>query len=445
MSLLGGRKVIHAQSREIIYNVYKHTRENNRFMAESGILNFVSAATGVSTSSIERIRDEGERDLEQGERKFSSPHKKRPRKSIVKDMDEHLKYDIRRVVLNFHKTEQCRMTVKQLKLKLEHDFNLNLSKTSLLKVLKELKFRWRKTRNNRKILCEKQSIRILRTRYLQSIVKYREENRPIVYLDETYIHSSHTSSKSWNDDSSEGLFGTISKGQRLIMINAGGDMGFIPNALLMFKSGTKSGDYHDEMNGTNYEKWLKDKLIPNLPPNSVVVIDNAPYHNVKLNPAPTSNSRKQDIITWLEEKGIAHNPAMLKLQLYQLVKDNRDKYIEYKFDKLLTDDGHSVLRLPPYHPDLNPIELVWATIKGNVAKKNTTFKLNDVSRLAEYEFNEFTDEDWRKRCDHILKNESTYIGHELFMETEPINRIAINLGEDGDTSSDSSVDISDYE
>jgi hypothetical protein len=42
----------------------------------------------------------------------------------------------------------------------------------------------------------------------------------------------------------------------------------------MFKSGTKYGDYHHEMNFDEYERWLKTKLIPNLPPNSVLLEDN---------------------------------------------------------------------------------------------------------------------------------------------------------------------------
>jgi hypothetical protein len=47
-------------------------------------------------------------------------------------------------------------------------------------------------------------------------------------------------------------------------------MGFVPNALLIFKSGckSKSTDYHDDMNAENEEK---EKLIPNLFQNSVVV------------------------------------------------------------------------------------------------------------------------------------------------------------------------------
>jgi hypothetical protein len=94
-------------------------------------------------------------------------------------------------------------------------------------------------------------------------------------LDETYLHSKHTSSKNWTDESTKGLFANILKGLRLIIIHAGGEMGFIPNCLLMFKSKTKSGDYHSETNSQNYGKWLEEKLIPNLP-NSVVVTDNAP-------------------------------------------------------------------------------------------------------------------------------------------------------------------------
>jgi hypothetical protein len=47
----------------------------------------------------------------------------------------------------------------------------------------------------------------------------------------------------------------------------------------MFNSGTKYGD-HDEINFDNHERQLKIKLLPNLPPNSGLVVDNAAYHNI---------------------------------------------------------------------------------------------------------------------------------------------------------------------
>ena len=33
----------------------------------------------------------------------------------------------------------------------------------------------------------------------------------------------------------------------------------------------------------------------------------------------------------------------------------------------IRDRGHNVLRLPPYHPELYPIELIWARIKYTAA------------------------------------------------------------------------------
>ena len=48
---------------------------------------------------------------------------------------------------------------------------------------------------------ERHDIRSLRVKYLRAITAYREEGRPIVYAEETYIHSSHTTSYAWDDGS----------------------------------------------------------------------------------------------------------------------------------------------------------------------------------------------------------------------------------------------------
>ena len=41
--------------------------------------------------------------------------------------------------------------------------------------------------------------------------------------------------------------------------------------------------------------------------------------------------------------------------------------MKYVVDELALKRGITVLRLPPYHCELNPIELVWAQVKGEVA------------------------------------------------------------------------------
>jgi transposase len=46
----------------------------------------------------------------------------------------------------------------------------------------------------------------------------------------------------------------------------------------------------------------------------------------------------------------------------------------------------TLLRLPPYHPELNAIEKIWALVKNWVAANNVSFKLDDVEQLARTRF-----------------------------------------------------------
>jgi transposase len=61
---------------------------------------------------------------------------------------------------------------------------------------------------------------------------------------------------------------------------------------------------------------------------------------------------------------------MLKVQLYEMIKAYKPKYKTFLVDEIMIANGHTVLRLPPYHPDLNRIELIWADVKQWVGKKN---------------------------------------------------------------------------
>ena len=54
---------------------------------------------------------------------------------------------------------------------------------------------------------------------------------------------------------------------------------------------------------------------------------------------------------------------MLKDELLELCKNQKQEPV-YVLDQILSQHGHLALRLPPYHPDLNPIELIWANLKG---------------------------------------------------------------------------------
>jgi hypothetical protein len=73
-------------------------------------------------------------------------------------------------------------------------------------------------------------------------------------------------------------------------------MGTIEGEELIFNSRVTSQDYHDDKNSTNYNKWLQVKLIPL---GSIVILDNASYHTVQENKAPTRTSNGRKTQKWL--------------------------------------------------------------------------------------------------------------------------------------------------
>jgi len=127
------------------------------------------------------------------------------------------------------------------------------------------------------------------------------------------------------------------------------------------------------MNHAYYKKWLQEKLIPNLESKSVIVVDNASYHNVQLNRHPTSNTRKGEMLFWLDKHGRRYRSNMTKADLYYLIKMHKPQYETFAIDCSLADHGHTVIRLPPYHADLNPIEKIWGIMKTRIAAKKCYF------------------------------------------------------------------------
>jgi len=104
---------------------------------------------------------------------------------------------------------------------------------------------------------------------------------------------------------------------------------------------------------------------------------------------------------------------------------------------LLADHGHTVIRLPPYHPDLNPIEQIWGIVKTRIAAKNVTFKLRDVQQLAKQNFAAVTMEEWAAVCRHVKAVEEEYMSREHVMDSA-MERIIINA-DDGDDDNDDRI------
>lgn len=428
--------VLHRKVRKMIYDVYcfmKKEADNNAVNNLKQCIKRTAEATKCSESTVRRIL-KGSKDSE-FLIVFRTPGKnKRLNKKTVTNIDSFDQGVIKRIIHNFHVTEKELPTIGKLLTKLKDDLNFQGSAASLRRILKTLGFKWKRTDTNRKVLIEQSQIRFQRIQYLRKIKKYREEGRPIIYSDESYVDSSHVSHHSWTDSSSKGIKKPLSKGSRLVIVHAGGEAGFVPNALLTFKAGTKSGDYHDNMNSENYERWLRTKLMPNLPPNSVVVVDNASYHNKQLDAAPSSNTKKADTQAWLRQKGIEFEESMLKPELYNIVKKYKDQFKKFNIDAILNEAGHSVLRLPPYHPDLNPIEMAWSQIKGYVASKNVSWNLARITDLVNEKVNLMGPTEWEKLCTKVKEIEADYCKSDHVVDTMT-ETFVIHIGEDDDSDS----------
>ena len=180
------------------------------------------------------------------------------------------------------------------------------------------------------------------------------------------------------------------KGKRLIILHAGSKDGWVPNGSLVYQSMNDDGDYHQEMNHAIFEKWFETQLLPNIPPDSLIIMDNASYHSRRKEAMPTSSWCKGDMITWLMEKDIPYPDKNTKKILYDIIRKHKDEYLKYVIDEMAKAHGHEVVRLPPYHCELNPIEMAWSQVKQFAKKNNTTFTIPGLQALVHEAFAEVT-------------------------------------------------------
>jgi transposase len=243
-------------------------------------------------------------------------------------------------------------------------------------------------------LKESDRIIIQRRQYLRQKIANRKEKggikRPEIYLDESYINKNHSRDDTWYLSEDGGIIGKpTGKGERLIIVNAISEDGWIPDAKLVFKASSKTADYHLSMNWEAFKDWFVNKLLKNIPANSLIIMDNASYHNVLTEetfPKPSHSMRR--LQEWLEHNDIPWRDDMLKAELYELCSRLAPKP-EFSIDRIAMEKGHTILRTPPYHPELQPIETCWAVVKAHVASNND-FTMAKVSKLLEEGFDKVT-------------------------------------------------------
>ncbi|KAJ8954407.1 hypothetical protein NQ318_011081 [Aromia moschata] len=162
---------------------------------------------------------------------------------------------------------------------------------------------------------------------------------------------------------------------------------------------------------TPARQLARDKqLLPNIPPKSVIVMDNAPYHSRILNKIPNITTKKEDILKFMRNKNMnipEKIPVMRKL--FELIKEQNFKN-EYVIDHLASIHGHNVTRLPPYYCVFNPIEMVWAAVKDCLRKYNQspTLSASVVDNVRKITDELDNTELWRKCVRSVINKEAEY-------------------------------------
>lgn len=133
---------------------------------------------------------------------------------------------------------------------------------------------------------------------------------------------------------------------------------------------------------------------------------------------------------WLRQRECDYDPRSTKPVLYEIIKGVKDKFRTYEIDTIAAQHGHTILLLPPYHCDLNPIDLIWGQIKNDVAKYNTEIKINNTETLFKAAVEKVTAEHWRRACEHVRGIEEFYWKRDGLMD-EMLDSFVINLEDSG--------------
>lgn len=370
---------------------------------------------------------------------WNTPGKKRPHKPTVSNLDSFDIDAIKNKITEFYTVKKEVPTLRSLLAELRTSINFLGCKETLRRILIANGYEFQKNQNERYVLMERYDIAAWRHRFLREIAEKRAAGKQIVYLDETYVHKNYKPKKSWRGPGTSGAVESISSGKRHIVVHAGHENGFVPNALLVYSTKSKLADYHHDMNASNFNKWLEEKLIPNLDKPSVVVMDNASYHSVVKNKAPTTQTNKPEIKEWLTANNIHYEEYHKKDELLVLVDKYKPEPV-YEADHILQQHGHEVLRLPPYHCDLNPIELIWSQAKRKIAKKNIGLSAQDTEKLIHDSFASITADDWKKMINHVINVENQYKIRDNIKE-DMIDKFIISVGSSSSTSSEDSMEV----
>lgn len=406
-------RFVHPQAREIITNVYLYLqnekmlfRQNKEKKYFQRLQHRSAKATGISFSTINRILNKADEALQAStstDTTVTTPIRKniKPKKTYFLDLTDSQYAFIRRTIYDLQLNSQVELTMERLKDKLIESLVFNMSIGSLKRIVTQLGFYSTHTKDKTKALIEKHDVRLKRLKYLEEIKSYRSVNRNIVYANLSFLELKRTS------------YEKIRRERRLrhflIVMYAGTEDGLLPETFSAFEVASNTAEYYNAVSNDLLEKWIRSQLIPKLPTESVLVVDDTPVFNKYVDMPPSISHPKQFMVDWLMKYNVSVDTNLMKPEVYEIILQVKESCAEYLIDKALSEHGHYVLRLPAFHADFNPAHAVWTTLESHV-NDQTKFrtKLLEMKQILIEKIDNIGVQEWKKAYEDSIQREKQF-------------------------------------
>lgn len=285
-----------------------------------------------------------------------------------------------------------------------------------------------------------------------------------IYIDESFVNKNHSLSKGWyiKTEGNE-IFKPTGQGARIAMIAAIARTQWVgiriqntrqclsierPDGTHEYKAIKywKVDKENENLGNVNYnifKSYFENSVIPYLPSNSIIIIDNAKYHRCypKNTIVPTSACNKEQLIQFLQSFNQIASMDETKKKLLKRAKVFKED-IQTELQVIAKAYGHNLLYLPPYHPEISPIEYAWGHIKRNVGEKASYNIQSICQEILPMAFSTLNANIIEKFFNHVKHYEEYYQA----VTQEEIQLIKSQTGEvkDDDSDSDSITDEYSY-
>ena len=221
-----------------------------------------------------------------------------------------------------------------------------------------------------------------------------------IYVDESYIDETHVQGMCWVKEGASRDILVPTSWNRICMVAAISIHGWVgvnystlhhdlrasevngiisSGSIMYFKAGkVDQPDYHNNFNKHNFTDYFENRLLVNLQQPSVIIMDRCRYHlfndENEFNPR---SARRDELEEWYLAQNFEKFDSKLKLKDLRELACKHVPEPRSKLQNLAEESGNSVLYLPQYHPELNPIEMAWSKVKQGI-KDSPIFNMREV-------------------------------------------------------------------